>query len=127
MKRFLLVFAGAAMLSGLGAFASEVPSGMVQHFADASKPSVTYGRVKEMTAGQKITLDVDNAVDKTFDLTDKTVATKVASGLKVGDPVKITEWSDMGKTKRVQIVKHAAAGVKHGDKTAAQEKAAATK
>jgi hypothetical protein len=95
-------------------------------FADkttAGKPDVTYGRVKELTAGQKVVIDVDNAIDKSFDLTDKDLTVKLAPGLKVGDPVKVTEYSVAGKTKRVQITHHSGGGVSHGDKkSAAAEK-----
>jgi hypothetical protein len=105
---------------------AESPNAAVMNFADkatAGKPDVTYGRVKELTAGQKVVIDVDDAIDKSFDLTDKDVAVKLASGLKVGDPVKITERSVAGKTKSVQITRHAGGNVSHGDKkTAAGER-----
>lgn len=77
---------------------------------------VTYGRIKEFTAGQKIEIDIDNAPDKTFDLTDKNVTVKIAKGLKAGDPVKVAERSKMGKTTSVMITKHTGGGVAHGDK-----------
>lgn len=86
----------------------------------ASKPDVTYGRVKELTAGQKVVVDVDNAVDKSYDLTDKDEHVVLASGLKVGDPVKITETHANGK-KTVHIARNTA-NVKHGDKTRAEER-----
>lgn len=127
MKQFLFVLMAAVSLSGAAVVAAEIPAGMKSSFAD-DKPSITYARVKEMMPGQKIVLDVDNSPDKTFDLTDKNVATKLGKGLKVGDPVQVSEWSEMGKTKRVSIVKHANPNVKHGDKnTASQEKAASGK
>jgi hypothetical protein len=75
----------------------------------------TYGRVKEFTAGQKILVDVDNAPDKEFNLQDKDVTVKVDRGLKVGDPVKITEADAVGKKKTVTIAKNNDPGVKHGD------------
>ena len=78
------------------------------------EPDVTYGRVKELTAGQKIVIDVDNQVDKNFDLTDKDTKVNIAKGLKVGDPVKVTERDRKGK-KEVVIAKHTGGGVKHGD------------
>ena len=119
------------LLVALTAFpvAAQVPSVTPLSFADKTakgKPAVTYARVKEFTAGQKIVLDVDNAPDKSFDLTDKDVSVKLAPGLKVGDPVKITEHSVAGKTKTVSITHHSGGGVKHGDKpSAAAEKKAA--
>ena len=82
--------------------------------AKPGDPDVTYGRVKEWTAGQKVVIDVDNQVDKNFDLTDKDVKVTIAKGLKVGDPVKVTERDRNGK-KQVAIVKHSGGGVKHGD------------
>jgi hypothetical protein len=83
--------------------------------AAASDTDVTYGRIKELTAGQKVVINVDNAPDKTFDLADKDVAVKLAKGLKVGDPVKIQEHDVAGKTKSVAITKHSGGGVQHGD------------
>ena len=83
--------------------------------AAVSDKDVTYGRIKELTAGQKVVINVDNAPDKSFDLTDKDVAVKVAKGLKVGDPVKIQEHDVAGKTKSVTITKHTGGGVTHGD------------
>jgi hypothetical protein len=82
----------------------------------ATEPDVSYGRVKEFTAGQKIVVDIDNAVDKSFDLTDKDVQVKLARGLKVGDTVKVSEHSVAGKTKSVAITKHSGGNVRHGDK-----------
>lgn len=83
--------------------------------ADRAEPDVTHGRVKEFTAGQKLVIDVDKAIDKDYDLTDKNINFKVAKGLKVGDPVKITERRTAGDKKSIQIVKHSGGGVKHGD------------
>ena len=83
---------------------------------------VTYGRVKELTAGQKVVIDVDNAVDKTFDLSDKDLSVNLAKGLKVGDPVKVQERERAGKTKAVTITKHSGGGVAHGDKDPAAKK-----
>jgi len=82
----------------------------------------TFGRVKEITAGQKVVIDVDNAVDKSFDLTDKDVKVTLAKGLKVGDPVKVVEHEVLGKTKSVTISKHSGGGVAHGDKDPAAKK-----
>jgi hypothetical protein len=76
---------------------------------------VTYGRVKELTAGQKVVINVDNALDKTFDLSDKDVAVKLGKGLKVGDPVKVKEHEVAGKTQSVVITKHTGGGVTHGE------------
>jgi len=92
--------------------------------ADTKKTDtdVTYGRVKELTPGQKVVIDVDNAVDKSFDMTDKDLTVKLAKGLKVGDPVKVTEHEVLGKTKSVTIAKHAGGGVVHGDKDPASKK-----
>jgi hypothetical protein len=88
----------------------------------ATDADVTYGRVKEFTAGQKIVIDVDNAPDKEFEMTSKDVTVKVAKGLKVGDPVKVTEHEVMGKTKTVMIAKHSGGGMAHGDKDPAAKK-----
>jgi hypothetical protein len=83
--------------------------------AAASDKDVTYGRIKELTPGQKVVINVDNAPDKSFDLSDKDVAVKLAKGLKVGDPVKVQEHDVVGKTQSVMITKHTGGGVKHGD------------
>ena len=69
----------------------------------------TFGRIKELTAGQKVVVDIDNAPDKEFNLADKDVTVKLDSGLKVGDMVKVSEKSDLGKTKSVTISKHTGA------------------
>jgi hypothetical protein len=128
MRNTLHLATAAVLLISWGAFGAQTPSGAIANFADndksmKGKPDVTYGRVKEITAGQKVVIDVDNAMDKSFDLTDKDVAVKLAPGLKVGDPVKVTEHSVAGKTKRVEITHHAGGGVSHGDKkSAAAEK-----
>lgn len=123
MKKVLLSLAAVVLFASPATFAADPDT---KTKAVDTKPSVTYGRVKEMTAGQKVVIDVDNAVDKTFDLTDKDVRVKVGSGLKVGDPVKVTEHSKMGKTYMAEITKHSGGNVSHGDKkSAAAEKAAA--
>lgn len=83
------------------------------------KADVTYGRIKELQAGQKVVVDIDNHPDKSFDLTDKDTKVNMPSSLKVGDPVKITERDQNGK-KMVRIARDTSA-VKHGDKTAAGE------
>jgi hypothetical protein len=74
----------------------------------ASNEAVTHGTIKEFTPGQKVVVAVDNAPDKTFDLTDKDVKVTIAKTLKVGDTVKVAEHSVMGKTKRATITKAAA-------------------
>jgi hypothetical protein len=83
--------------------------------AAASDHDVTYGRIKELTAGQKVVINVDNAPDKSFDLADKDLHVTLGKGLKVGDPVKVQEHEVAGKTKSVTITKHTGGGVKHGD------------
>jgi hypothetical protein len=80
----------------------------------AADSDVTYGRIKEFHAGQKLVIDVDNALDKSFDLTDNDHRVNVAAGLKLGDPVKVTEREVNGKN-TVHIVKHTGGNVQHGD------------
>src|SRR3954467_3659769 len=89
-----------------------VPAPHADRVADQD---VTYGRVKEFAAGQKIVIDVDNAPEKKYELNDKNTAFKLETGLKVGDPVKITEHDAGGKKKTVEIAKHSGGGVEHGD------------
>jgi hypothetical protein len=123
MRNALFVVTAALMLFGGNSLVAQRPNPLRMNFADKGKPDVTYGRVKEITAGQKIVIDVDDAIDKSFDLSDKDLSVKLAPNLKVGDPVKISEHSVAGKTKTVQITRHSGGGVSHGDKkTAAQEK-----
>jgi hypothetical protein len=81
---------------------------------------VTFGAIKEITAGQKVVVNVDNAMDKTYDLTDKSVSVKLAKGLKVGDAVKVTDREHDGKH-MITIAKHSGGGVKHGDPGAKAE------
>jgi hypothetical protein len=77
---------------------------------------VTYGRVKEFTNSRRIVIDVDNAIDKNYDLTDTNVKYMLEGGLKVGDPVKIMERDAAGNNRKsVEISKHSGGGVKHGD------------
>ena len=57
-----------------------------QRQAAAKDADVTYGRVKKLTPCQKVIIEVDNAVDKSYDLTDKDVKINSAKGLQVGDP-----------------------------------------
>lgn len=83
--------------------------------AAVSDKDVTYGRIKELTAGQKVVINVDNAPDKSFNLADKDVTVKLGRGLKVGDPVKLQEHDVAGKTTSVTITKHTGGGVQHGD------------
>jgi hypothetical protein len=85
-----------------------------------SKKNITYGRIKEVTPGRKIVIDIDNKLDKSFDLTDTDQRFHLASGLKVGDPVMVTERERSGK-KVVDIAHHSGGGIKHGDKTRAEE------
>lgn len=85
------------------------------------KANVTFARVKEFNAGKKLVLDVDDAIDKSFDLTQTDPTVKVPAGLKVGDPVKVTENTVNGK-KSVDIALDAEGGAKHGDKDRVEER-----
>jgi hypothetical protein len=131
MQRILPVLTTSLLLSGATALFGqattpppETQKTETRARADAKKTDtdVTYGRIKEFTAGQKVVVDIDNAVDKSFDLTDKDLTVKIGKGLKVGDPVKVTEHEVLGKTKSVTIAKHSGGGVAHGDKDPAAKK-----
>src|SRR5439155_13110286 len=61
-----------------------------------------------------------NWPDKSFDLTDKDKTFHVAKGLKVGDPVMVSERKINGKD-TVEITEHSGGGVKHGAKTRDEE------
>ena len=82
----LAVLGLSALLTTGAAFARDEKQGQAPgHTATENrKADVTYGRVKELTAGQKVVIDVDNAMDKSYDMTDKDLSMKMASGLKVG-------------------------------------------
>lgn len=86
-----------------------------------ANPDVTYARIKEFNAGKKLVLDVDNAIDKSFDLTKSDPAVNVPAGLKVGEPVKVTECIVNGK-KSVDIAMDTEGNAQHGDKTRSEEK-----
>lgn len=123
MKLILPVLTTVLLITGSSALFAQSAKADTDHTANAkaktkeavSNHAVTHGRVKELMAGQKIVINVDNAIDKTFELKDKDVAVKLAKGLKVGDPVQVSEHSVMGKTKSVAITKHTGDGVAHGD------------
>lgn len=87
---------------------------------------VTYGRIKELTPGKKVVIDVDNAIDKSFDLTDKDTRVTLAKSLRVGDPVKVTETDVKGK-KTVHITAHSGGGVSHGDRSRTEERSQSDK
>ena len=59
-----------------------------------------YGRIKNVTSGQKIVIEVDKAPDKTYNLADPKRTVRVAEGLAVGDSVRVLE----SKTKGVEAV-----------------------
>lgn len=84
------------------------------------QPDVTYARVKEFSAGKTIVLDVDNAIDKSFDLTKQDPTVQLPANIKVGDPVKITERNVEGK-KTVEIALDSEGGAKHGDNDPVQK------
>ncbi len=66
---------------------------------------VTRGRVKEFTPGQKITIDVPWAFDKSYDLAQQQEKQRVtvAEGLEVGQPVAVIEW-EQNAVKFVRII-----------------------
>jgi hypothetical protein len=129
MKHTVPVLAASLLLtfgSGLIAQTTPAPTDRSQAGtrarAETKKDAdVSYGRIKEITAGEKIVVDIDNAPDKSFDLADKDLKVTLAKGLKVGDTVKVTEHDVMGKTKSVAIAKHSGGGVTHGDKDPAKK------
>jgi hypothetical protein len=119
-KSGLALIASIVMACGSVGFAQTRTPAADRSASTTQKADVTYGRIKELTPGQKVVVDVDNKMDKSFDLTDKDKTYHLASGLKVGDPVMVTERDHNGK-KMVDIARHAGDGVKHGDKTRAEE------
>jgi hypothetical protein len=124
MYRALQLSMAALLLTGSGALYAQTAESRTEHATEhtkarakaaASDQDVTYGRIKELTPGQKVVINVDNAPDKSFDLSDHDVAVTLGKGLKVGDPVKVQEREVAGKTKAVSITKHTGGGVQHGD------------
>ena len=125
MMRKFAIFTMGFLLAGatavFGAPADEHSTGSkvkAKTKAALRDTDTTMGRVKELVPGQKVVIAIDNAPDKTFDLADKDLTVHLGKGLKVGDPVKVTEHEVAGKTKSVTIAKHAGGGAQHGDKTA---------
>ena len=115
MQHFMSVWTAALLLTGAGGAFGQPPPAPADRDqtrdtrarANVDKDAdVTYGRVKEITAGQRVVIAVDNAPDKTFELADKGVKVNFAKELKVGDPVKVSEQASMGKTRSVTISKH---------------------
>ena len=77
------------LLAGSGGLMAQTAERTAERAADNTKArakdamsdkDVTYGRIKELTSGQKVVINVDNAPDKTFDLSDKDVAVKLGKG-----------------------------------------------
>ena len=129
-NRMIPAFAVTLLLTGATALFGQEPTPDTRRDKTGTRArtdvrkdaDVTFGRIKEFTAGKNIVIDVDNAPDKSFDLADKDVNVKLAKGLKVGDPVKVTEHDVAGKTRSVMIAKHTGGGVAHGDKDPASKK-----
>jgi hypothetical protein len=75
----------------------------VQAAAPQKGSDVTTAKVKEYTPGKKIELDVENAPDKSFDLTDKNTTVNVAANVKTGDTVQVMERTGADGKKMVEI------------------------
>jgi hypothetical protein len=113
-RSITMLFASVSLFCVLGLAQDPPPPGPApEQSANRIDQKVTYGRVKEFTAGQKLAIDIDNAPDKNYDLTDTNITYKVARDLKVGDSVMITESEVSGK-KTIEVAKHSGA-VKPGD------------
>ena len=82
---------------------------------DDKQDGVTYGRIKEVKAGQKIVVAVDGAPDKTYNLADAKRTITLAEGLAIGDPVKVMGTDKKG-AKTVQIVRDIQAGSRSRDR-----------
>ena len=122
MKRNGLVLVTSILLACGSVGFGQTPPAAADRSSSATKDmDITYGRVKEMTPNKKIVIDVDNKPDTSFDLTDKDKTFHLASGLKVGDPVMVTERKLADGKKVVEVTRHEGGGVKHGDKNRAEE------
>jgi hypothetical protein len=107
--RTLILFTALAVTAGTSAKAQEAgkptPDQVVDKQKTAGKtPGATYGKIKEVKAGQKIVIAIDGAPDKSYDLGDAKRSIQLAEDLAVGDPVKIMETDKKG-AKSVQIVR----------------------
>ena len=115
MRNFQLL--SALMLSGAvfaGAQDAQSPTPQPDKIdtkaVDSNKNTdAVYGRIKNVTTGQKIVIEVDKGRDKTYNLADPKVAVRVAEGLAVGDPVKVLESKTKGN-RAVDIVRNVDAG-----------------
>ena len=87
-----------------------------------------YGKIKNVTNGQKIVIAVDNGLDKTYSLADPKVTVRVAEGLLVGSPVKVLETEVKGN-RSVDIVRNVdanAGGTKAGTGARDQQRSRST-
>jgi hypothetical protein len=106
MRSFLftaLVIAGA--IPGLPQQSGKSGSDQTQS-RSRKESGATYGKIKEVKAGDKIVIAIDGAPDKTYSLADAKRTITVAEGLAIGDPVKVLE-TDNKDAKSVQIVRDA--------------------
>ena len=118
-RNALAVIASILLTSGSLVFAQSNPPAADRSEKTDRKADVSYGRIKEITPA-KVLVDVATAPDKSFDLTDRDKTFHVASGLKVGDPVMISERKINGKDV-IDITEHSGGGVQHGAKTHDEE------
>jgi hypothetical protein len=72
--------------------------------ARAEDTDAIFGKIKEMEGKNRIVIAVDNAPDKTYNLTDKKKTVRLADGLAVGDRVKVLEHEN-GENETVDIVR----------------------
>ena len=79
-----------------------------------------YGKIKTVTAGDKIVVDVDKGRDRTYNLADPKVAVRVAEGLAIGDSVKILEGKTKGN-RTIDIVRNTDGGGEQRSRTADQK------
>jgi hypothetical protein len=75
-----------------------------------------YGRIKDVTDGQKIVIDVDRGRNRTYSLNDPKAVIRVADGLAVGDPVKVLDTKVKGN-RTVDIVRNVEADSQHRART----------
>jgi hypothetical protein len=107
-----------ALLAGLAVGQTQMPpAGRAPERASRNDADhnrdITYGRVKEVTAGKKVVVAIDNAPDKSYDLTDRDTAVMLHSNVKTGDWVKVTERDHNGK-KHIDIAKSSQTAASHG-------------
>jgi hypothetical protein len=98
MRYSTLAF-GLILACGLPAAAQQQPDRSTEENRKrtADDVKVIYGKLKEVTKGSKVVVQLEQSPDRTFDLKDKDTSVNIAEGLAVGDHVKVSESKKNGR------------------------------